>query len=139
MKKTPPALLALAGFYLFSLLLAASNLDSPFPFLGTIYRGGAGEWLGFAEVMISLYLCIGILKRQRLTFWLVIVYNLFDICNGLANLALIAPRQYAAVGIAVPQRELCINTLGAILFLLLITFCLFRNRREFSNNSPYLF
>lgn len=139
MKKTPPALLALAGFYLFSLLLAASNLGSPFPLLGRIYRGGAGEWLGFAEVMISLYLCLGILKRQRLAFWLVIAYNLFDICNGLVNLALIAPREYAAVGIAIPENELCINTFGAVLILLLITFCLFRKRSEFSNSSPYLF
>jgi hypothetical protein len=140
MEKTPLALPALAVFYLFSLLLAASNLDAPFPFMGRIYRGGASEWLGFADAMMSLYLCIGILKRQRLTFWLVIGYNLLDICNALVNLAVIAPREYARLAEApIPQEELRINTFGAILFLLLITLCLFRNRREFSNSSPYLF
>jgi hypothetical protein len=139
-RRPPPALLALAAFYLFSLLLAASNLGSPFPFMGRFYQGRGGEWLGFAAVMLSLYLCVGILKRQRLTFWLVIGYNLLDICNALVNLASIAPGEYARVaGAALPMRDLAFDTLAAVLLLLLVTLYLVKNRRAFDNGSPYLF
>jgi hypothetical protein len=131
---------ALAAAYRFFLLLSASSYGDPFPFMGRFYPGRAGEALVFADSMVSLYLLIGILKRQRLTVWLLIAYNLLDICNAAVNLALISPDQYARLaGIAIPQSELRINTLLAGIFLVLLNFYVFRNRRHFDNRSPYLF
>ena len=136
----PFGLNALAAAYIFFLLLSASGYGDPFPFMGRFYPGRPGELLVFADSIISLYLCIGILKRQRLTVWLLIAYNLLDICNGCVNLALISPAEYARLaGGPIPMDELRINTLAAALLLMLLNLYVFRNRRHFDNLSPYLF
>jgi hypothetical protein len=136
----PLGLHALAAAYVFFLLLTVSSYGYPFPFMGKFYPGRAGDCLVFADSMVSLYLCIGILKRQRLTVWLLIAYNLLDICNACVNLALIPPSLYARLAEApIPEDELRFNTLAAALFLLLLNVYVFRNRRYFDNRSPYLF
>ena len=136
----PFALVLIAAIYLFSLLLAASNYGSPFPFLGRIYLGGAGEWLVLADSIICLYLVLGIWKRQSLTLWLLIGYNILDICNAFTNLALLPMAAYAQLaGGAIPEAELRLNTIVASVLLILLNGYLLRNRRHFSNKSPYLF
>ena len=136
----PFGLSALAAAYFFFLLLTASSYGYPFPLMGRFYPGGAGECLVFADSMVSLYLFIGILKRQRLTAWLIIGYNLLDICNACVNLALIPPERYARLaGVPIPQDELRFNTLAAALVLMLLNIYVFANRRRFDNRSPYLF
>lgn len=136
----PFGLYALAAAYFFFLLLTVSSYGYPFPFMGSFYQGGAGRCLVFADSLISLYLFIGILKRQRLTVWLIIGYNLLDICNGCVNLALIPPAAYARLAQAeIPGDELRANTLAAALLLMALNVYVFRNRRHFDNRSPYLF
>ena len=136
----PLALFALAALYLLSLLMAVSNYGYPFPFMGRCYTGRSGEWLVFIDSMISLYLVMGILKRQRLTLWLLIAYNLLDVCNACVNLALLSAGQYASLaGAPVPAAELRLNTLLAALVLMLLNVYLLGNRRHFNNVSPYLF
>jgi hypothetical protein len=131
---------ALAAAYLFFLLLSASSYGDPFPFMGRFYPGRAGEALVFADSMISLYLLIGILKRQRLTVWLIIGYNLLDICNACVNLALIPPGHYLGLtDTPIPQDEVLLNTLAAGILLMLLNLYVFRNRRHFTNRSCYLF
>jgi hypothetical protein len=139
-RSRPFALVALASVYLFSLLLAVSNYGQPFPFMGRFYPGRAGEWLVFADSICSLYLIIGILKRQRLTVWLLIAYNLFDICNACVNLAQLSASEYARLaGAPIPDGDLRFNTLAAALVLMLLNVYVFGNRRHFHNSSPYLF
>lgn len=139
-QRRPFALFPLAAVYLFSLLLAASNYGSPFPFMGSFYPGRVGEWLVFADSMISLYLVVGILKRQRLTLWLLIGYNLLDICNAGVNLALLPVGEYARLaGTPIPEDELLFSTLAAALVLMLLNVHAFRKRRHFNNRSPFLF
>ena len=136
----PFGLSALAAAYFFFLLLTTSSYGDPFPFMGEFYQGRAGAVLVFADSMISLYLLIGILKRQRLTVWLIIGYNLLDICNACVNLALIAPEQYARLAqVPIPVDELRFNTLVAALVLVLLSLYVFRIRDQFTNRSPYLF
>ena len=136
----PFGLHALAAAYFFFLLLTVSSYGYPFPFMGRFYPGMTGECLVFADSMISLYLLIGILKRQRLTVWLIIGYNLLDICNACVNLVLIPPDLYGRLADApIPKDELRFNTLVAALVLMLLNAYVFRNRRYFGNRSPYLF
>jgi len=136
----PFGLNALAAAYFFFLLLSAASYGDPFPFMGRFYPGRAGEGLAFFDSIISLYLCIGILRRQRLTAWLIIGYNLLDLGNACVNLVLIPPEQYALLaGTPIPMNELRINTLAAALVLMLLNLYVFRNRRHFDNLSPYLF
>lgn len=136
----PFALLLLAAIYLCSLLLAVSGYGDPFPFMGRFYLAEAGGRLVFADSMICLYLVIGILKRQRLTAWLMVGYNLLDIANACVNLAVIPPKLYAQLaGTPVPGDELRLNTIVAALVLMLLNIYVFANRRHFNNRSPYLF
>ena len=136
----PLGLHALAAAYVFFLLLTVSSYGYPFPFMGKFYPGRAGDCLVFADSMISLYLCIGILKRQRLTVWLIIGYNLLDIGNALVNLALIPAAEYARVSDQpVPQEGVLANTLVAALLLMLLNAYVYRRRQLFTNRSPYLF
>jgi hypothetical protein len=122
---------ALAGVYLFSFLAAATSYGDPFPLFGSFYPGRGGEALVLADALVSLYLCIGILKRQQLTLWLIIAYNLFDIANGLVNLALLP--------LPVPALEARIDTISAVAFLIALSGYVIAKRRCFNNTSPYLF
>ena len=136
----PFGLSALGAAYFFFLLLTVSSYGYPFPFLGRFYPGPAGKCLVFADSLISLYLVIGILKRQRLTVWLLIAYNLLDSANACVNLALVPAAEYARLADAqIPENELRFNTLAAALLLMLLNVYVFRNRRHFDNRSPYLF
>lgn len=136
----PLALFPLVMVSLFSLLLAFSNYGNPFPFMGTLYQGEVAQRFVFADSLISLYLLIGILKRQYFTVWLLIGYNFVDICNAWVNLALIPIVEYAALAVVpVTEEDLRFNTLFATLVLLLLNLYLYRNRRQFNNYSPYLF
>lgn len=129
-----------AAVSLLSLLLAFTSFGDPFPFMGTLYTGEAAQCLVFGDTMICLYLVIGILKRQRLTVWLLMAYNLLDICNAWVNLALIPAAEYARAAQApVPEQDLLFNTLFASLLLVLLNLYLYRIREQFDNRSPYLF
>ena len=136
----PLALFPLVLVALFSLLLAFSNYGNPFPFMGTLYQGEVAQRFVFADSLVSLYLLIGIVKRQQLTVWLLIAYNLVDICNAWVNLALIPLADYAQLAaVPVSEEDLRFNTLFATLVLMLLNLYLYRNRRQFNNYSPYLF
>lgn len=136
----PFALFPLAVVALFSMLLAFSSYGNPFPFMGTLYEGELAKRFVFADSLVSLYLLIGIFKRQQLTVWLLIAYNTLDISNAWVNLALIPAAEYARLAvIPVSQDEMRFNTLFASLVLMLLNLYLYRNRRHFDNYSPYLF
>lgn len=138
--RRPLALLPLVLLSLFSLLLAFASYGNPFPFMGTFYQGAVAQRFVFADSLISLYLLIGVVKRQQLTVWLLIAYNLLDICNAWVNLALIPAADYARLAaVAVPESDLLFNTLFATVALVLLNLYLYRIRREFDNHSPYLF
>ncbi len=139
-EQRPLSLFPLAVVALFSMLLAFSNYGNPFPFMGTLYEGEAAKRLVFADSLASLYLLIGIYKRQQLTVWLLIAYNTLDICNAWVNLALVPAAEYARLAVVpVSEGELRFNTLFASLVLMLLNLYLYRNRRQFNNYSPYLF
>jgi len=136
----PLGLIALAAAYLFFLILTMSGYGDPFPFMGRIYTGSAAQWLVFGDSMISLYLLLGILKRQQLTAWLIIAYNLFDIANACINLALIPVAEFSRFSeVAIPEDDLRLNTLIAAVLLMLLNVYVFRNRRHFYNRSLFLF
>ena len=138
--QSPFALFALGGIYLFALVLAMAGYGHPFPFMGQFYEGAAAQRLVFADSLISLYLFLGVLRRQRLTVWLLIAYNMFDIVNALVNLALLPAASYARLaGEPVPQSELFSDTMTAIVLLLILNLVIFANRRHFTNRSLYLF
>ncbi|KAB0665811.1 hypothetical protein F6V25_08855 [Oryzomonas japonica] len=129
----------LVGVYLFSMLLTLSHLGEPFPFMGKLYSGDASESLTFADSIISLYLIAGILKRQRLTLWLLIAYNFINSFNGIANLFLLPVQQIVTTsGAIVPDHHYRLNAFSVFVLFLMLNVFLYLNRRYFDNKSIYL-
>jgi hypothetical protein len=129
----------LIGVYLLSMIITLSYLGETIPFMGNLYSGDDSESLIFANSVISLYLIFGILKRQRLTLWLLIAYNFVNSFNGIANLILLPVQQITTVsGTIIPDYHYRINAFWVFVLFLLLNVFLYLNRDNFDNKSIYL-
>jgi hypothetical protein len=138
--RRPLGLTLLTGLYLFFFLVSASTFGNPFPFLGRIYEGTPAKILVFADSLICLYLFLGILKRQLLTWYLLLCYNLFEIVNTVINLNFISPSDLERiVGGRVNREALITNNVAAALGILLLTQFIYRHKEYFSSRQKYLF
>ncbi|TWJ19425.1 hypothetical protein [Geobacter argillaceus] len=140
-ERRPLGLTLLTGLYLFFFLVSASTFGNPYPYLGTIYTGFPAKMLAFTDAIICLYLFLGITKRQRLTWYLLIGYNLFQVANIIANLSLIKMADLEReLGARVSQEALWTNNVAAALAILLLTQFIYRHRDDyFTNRHGYLF
>ena len=129
----------LIGVYIFFMLITLSDLGEPFPFMGKLYSGDDSEFIIFADCTFSLYLIIGILKRQQLTLWLLLAYNFVVSCNGIANLFLLPIQKITTIsGTIVPDYHYRLNAFSVFVLFLLLNVFLYLNRRHFDNKSIYL-
>jgi hypothetical protein len=136
----PLGLVLLGGLYLFFFLLTISTFGHPFPFLGTILQGKPAEALVFVDSMICLYLFLGLMKRQRLTWYLLIAYNSFEIANTLINLKFITVADVEKIaGQPVDPHGLLVNNISVAVAIVLLTIFIYRHREFFNNRSNYLF
>jgi len=138
--RRPFGLNLLAGLYLFFFLLSVSTYGNPFPFMGSIYQGSAAKTLVFFDSLICIYLLIGISKRQALTWYLLLAYNLFEIANTVVNLTFIKPKEVEKlIGSAVDQNALIANNIAAALAILLLSQFIYRSKKYFNNPDKFLF
>lgn len=138
--RRPLGITLLTGLYLFFFLLSISTYGHPFPFLGNIYQGTSAKALVFFDSLICIYLLIGIFKRQELTWYLLLCYNLFEIVNTIVNLTFIKPKEIEKIiGTSVDQGALAINNIAAALAILLLSQFIYRNRKYFNNTDRFLF
>jgi hypothetical protein len=138
--RRPLGLVLLGGLYLFFFLLTMSTFGHPFPFMGSILRGRPAEVLVFVDSMICLYLFLGLMKRQRLTWYLLMAYNCFEIANTLINLKCISAADVEKIaGQPVDPQSLLVNNISVIVAIILLTIFIYRHREFFSNRSNYLF
>jgi hypothetical protein len=139
-RRRPLAMVLLGGLYLFFFLLTMSTFGHPYPFMGTILIGRGAEVLVFADSMVCLYLFLGLMKRQRLTWYLLLAYNAFEIVNTLVNLKFISAAEVEKIaGRPVDPQTLLVNNLSVVAAILLLSFFIYRHRDSFSNRSNYLF
>jgi len=138
--RRPFGLTLLAGLYLFFFLLSISTYGNPFPFMGRIYQGASAQVLVFFDSLICIYLLIGISKRQALTWYLLLAYNLVEIANTIVNLTFIKPKDVEQlIGSAVDQNGLIMNNIAAALAILLLTQFIYRSKKYFNNPDKFLF
>lgn len=138
--RRPFGLTLLSGLYLFFFLLSISTYGSPFPFMGSIYQGSAARILVFFDSLVCIYLLIGISKRQALTWYLLLAYNLFEIANTIINLTFIKPKDIEKfIGSSVDQNALIINNIAAALAILLLSQFIYRSKKYFNNPDKFLF
>lgn len=131
-------LVPLVGIYLLSTLITLSHLGEPMPYMGKEYSGDASESIIFVNCVVSLYLIVGILKRQRLTLWLLMICNLVHSLNGMANLLLLPVQHIHTAGGLVPDYDYRLTSFWVFLLFLLLNVFLYFNRRHFDNRSFYL-
>jgi hypothetical protein len=137
-KKRNFVLIPLVGVYLLSMLITLSHLGEPVPYFGKEYTGDAAESIVFVNSVVSLYLIFGILKRQRLTFWLLMVCNFIHSFNGMANLLLLPVQHIHTVGGLVPDYDYRLTSFWVFLLFMLLNVFLYFNRHHFDNKSVYL-
>jgi hypothetical protein len=138
--RRPLGIVLLGGLYLFFFMLTMSTFGHPFPFMGSIHQGKVADALVFIDSMMCLYLFLGLMKRQKLTWYLLIGYNAFEIINTLVNLRLITAAELEKVaGQPVNPQALAINNFSVIVALILLTAFVYRHREYFTNRSKYLF
>jgi len=138
--RRPFGLTFLTGLYLFFCLLSISTYGSPFPFMGNIYQDTAAKVLVFFDSLVCVYLFLGICKRQALTWYLLLGYNLLEIINTIVNLTFIKPRDIEKlIGTTVEQNALIVNNIAAALAILLLSQFIYRNRKYFNNPDKFLF
>lgn len=138
--RRPLAMILLGGLYLFFFLLTVSTYGHPAPFFGTIYHGTAAGVLVFLDSILCLYLFLGLMKRQSLTWYLLLGYNAFEVVNTLTNMLLISPAELEKiVGEKVDMSGLVTSNISVIVAIILLSGFIFRQRASFTNRSKYLF
>jgi hypothetical protein len=96
--------------------------------------------LVFVDSLICLYLFLGLMNRQVLTWHLLIAYNLFEICNTIVNLSFIPTSELERVlGSRINQETLITNNIAGALAILLLTQYIYRHKSFFTNERKYLF
>jgi hypothetical protein len=139
-QRRPMAMVLLGGLYLFFFMLTMSTFGLPYPFMGKIFVGRLAEVLVFADSLICLYLFLGLMKRQRLTWYLLIAYNCFEITNTIVNLKSINAADVEKIaGQPVDPQSMLVNNISVVVAIILLTIFIYRHRESFSNRSNYLF
>lgn len=139
-EQRPMGLTLLTGLYLFFFLVSASTYGNPFPLMGRIYTVTPAKMMVVIDCLICLYLFMGIIKRQHLTWYLLIGYNLFEIVNTVVNVKFITLAELEKViGVQVHREGLWVNNIAAALAMLLLTQYIYRNKHFFCNKRRYLF
>ena len=138
--RRPLGITLLGGLYLFFFMLTVSSYGHPIPFFGTIYSGRAADLLVFFDSLICLYLFLGLMKRQRLTWFLLLGYNAFETVNTLINLLFVTTADLEkVVGDKVDPSGLLASNISVMVAILLLSGFIFRQRDYFTNRSKYLF
>jgi hypothetical protein len=138
--RRPLGMTLLSGLYLFFFLLTLSSYGQPVPFFGAIYQGKTADALVFFDSLTCLYLFLGLMKRQSLTWYLLLGYNTFELVNTLTNLLVITPAELEKiVGKKVDFTGLLASNISVMVAILLLSGYIFRQRNSFTNRSKYLF
>ena len=139
-QRRPLGMTLLGGLYLFFFLLTVSSFGQPMPFFGAIWQGTTAGVLVFLDSLICLYLFLGLMKRQSLTWYLLLGYNAFEVANTVTNLLVITSADLEKiVGEKVDPAGLLTSNISVIVAIILLSGFIFHQRSFFTNRSKYLF
>lgn len=130
----------LTGLYLFLLLMTLGSYGQPIPFYGRILEGAPAKIFIVLDALVGLHLVIGLFKRQLLTWYLLLGYNLFEASNTVVSLLLLPHAELErAQGAAVDPHALLVTNLIVLAAIAWVSLTIYRRRELFNNRSPYLF
>jgi len=136
----PQTLIMLTGLYLFLLLVSIGSYGQPIALFGLMLEDTAARIFIAVNSLYCLHLFLGLWQRQRLTWYLLLSYNLFEIANTLATLLWLPRQELERVqGMPVDSVSLVITNLATVAAIAWVSYLIYRRRDLFSNRSPYLF
>ena len=136
----PLGITLLGGLYLFFFMLTVSSYGHPIPFLGAIYQGKTAGVLVLFDSLVSLYLFLGLMKRQNITWYLLLGYNAFEVVNTLTNLLFITTAELEKiVGEKIDPSGLLASNVAVMVAIFLLSGFIIFHKNYFNNRSKYLF
>ncbi len=134
------AMIMLTGLYLFLLVMTVMSYGQPVPFFGRILEGRAAQIFIGLDSLVCLHLFLGLLKRQRLTWYLLLSYNGYEVLNTLVNLWLVPRKELERIlERTIDPGGMLFSNLCTVGIVLWISWVIRRQREQFTNHSPYLF
>ncbi|MDK9716394.1 MAG: hypothetical protein OEL57_00630 [Trichlorobacter sp.] len=134
------AMVMLTGLYLFLLLMTVMSYGQPVPLFGFLLEDTPARIFIVVDSLVCLHLFLGLLKRQRLTWYLLLIYNGYEILNTLLNLWLVPHKELERLlERQIDPGGMLVSNLVTVGILLWISWVIRRQREQFTNHSPYLF
>jgi len=141
--EAPPrsqAMVMLTGLYLFLLLMTVMSYGQPVPVFGRILEGSYSRYFIIADSLVCLYLFIGLWQRQRLTWYLLLIYNCYEILNTFVNLWLVPCKELERIlGRDIDPAGMFMSNLVTVGVVMWISWVIKQMKEQFTNHSPYLF
>ncbi|SJZ67216.1 hypothetical protein SAMN02745119_01329 [Trichlorobacter thiogenes] len=130
----------LTGLYLFLLLMTLMSYGQPVPLFGILLEGTSARIFIMVDSLVCLHLFLGLLKRQRLTWYLLLIYNGYEVLNTLLNLWLVPHKELERLlERPIDPTGMLFSNLVTVGIILWISWVIQRQREQFTNHSPYLF
>ena len=134
------ALVLLTGLYLFLLIMTILSYGQPVPFFGQMLEGRSAQIFIVLDSLVCLYLFLGLWQRQRLTWYLLMIYNGYEVLNTLTNLWLVPRKELERIlERSVDPSGMLLSNLVTVGLILWVTWMIRQQRDQFTNHSPYLF
>jgi hypothetical protein len=134
------AMIMLTGLYLFLLVMTVMSYGQPVPLFGLLLEGTPARIFIVVDSLVCLHLFLGLLKRQRLTWYLLLTYNAYETVNTLLNLWLVPHKELERLlERPVDPNGMLLSNLVTVGIVLWISWGIWKQREQFSNHSPYLF
>jgi hypothetical protein len=134
------AMIMLTGLYLFLLLMTLMSYGQPVPIFGRILEGMPAQFFIVLDSLVCLHLFLGIWQRQRLTWYLLLLYNGYEVLNTLTNLWLVPHKELERIlERVIDPNGMMVSNLFTVGIVLWISLVIWKQREQFHNRSPYLF
>lgn len=135
-----PASLGLLGYYVFLLLLTALSYGDPYPIFGVLLGGAWARAAVVADCLVLIHIVAGVWKAQRLSWHLLLGYNLFELASLAVTLLHLGPADLQSLGAGdLSTGAFYSGVLVAAGAMVVATVYAFRLRDRFDNRSPWLF
>lgn len=131
---------ALCFYYAFLLLTTALSHGLPYPMFGSILSGATANVALLVDCLVLIHIILGVVRAQRLTWYLILVYNGINLASLVVTLVVLSPAEIGAMfdGIE-PEPAVFYRSIAlSVLAMVLATLYTVRARDRFSNSSPYL-
>jgi len=140
MSRRRPVSWLLGVYYGFLLLATALAYGLPYPLFGVMLPGRAAQAAVILDCLVLLHLLVGIWKGQRLSWYLLLGYNAFNLASlGLSLIVLSPDELLPLVGEISSLRAFYGGAAVSAAAMVAITIYAIRLRPYFDDPNPFLF